>query len=191
MLHSSSSWVDQIRALADESSGVPICSEKSRNLALELVLKGEVSKDRTFFSPGHFTSSGFVYSVDLDSILLVWHQKLEKWIQPGGHLESDDDSPICAAIREIWEECGIEISAEHGKLIGFGIHEIPRCGGEPLHIHCDVQFLFSIPKVTRFRDFPDCVFKWFRIDDLVKGHVDRDVSCVARYLRHQMKSVAY
>ncbi len=47
---------------------------------------------RTEFDPGHFTASAFVVSVDGDSILLIHHAKLGRWLQPGGHIEVDDAS---------------------------------------------------------------------------------------------------
>ncbi len=41
-------------------------------------------------------------------ILLVHHKKLKKWVQPGGHIEEHED-PESAAIREVYEETGLEI----------------------------------------------------------------------------------
>ncbi len=53
----------------------------------------------------HFTCTGFV--VEGDKTLLLWHQRLQMWVPPGGHLEADED-PVTAVLREIREETGLE-----------------------------------------------------------------------------------
>ena len=51
----------------------------------------------------HFTATGFV--VQGDRTLLHWHQRLQQWMPPGGHIEPDED-PVQAVLREIREETG-------------------------------------------------------------------------------------
>jgi 8-oxo-dGTP pyrophosphatase MutT (NUDIX family) len=51
-----------------------------------------------------FTTSAFIaYN---GTILLVQHKKIGKWLQPGGHIELDED-PLEALWREIEEETGL------------------------------------------------------------------------------------
>ena len=52
----------------------------------------------------HFTATGFV--VQGDRTLLHWHQRLEAWMPPGGHIEPHED-PVQAVLREIREETGL------------------------------------------------------------------------------------
>jgi 8-oxo-dGTP pyrophosphatase MutT (NUDIX family) len=52
----------------------------------------------------HFTATGFV--IQGDRTLLHWHQRLEAWMPPGGHIEPHED-PIQAVLREIREETGV------------------------------------------------------------------------------------
>jgi 8-oxo-dGTP pyrophosphatase MutT (NUDIX family) len=52
----------------------------------------------------HFTATGFV--VQGDSTLLHWHQRLQGWMPPGGHIEPHED-PVQAVLREIHEETGV------------------------------------------------------------------------------------
>ena len=59
--------------------------------------------DRDRFEPGHFTASGFVISPNRKALLLIHHRRLDRWLQPGGHIDSEDASPIAAAIREVAE----------------------------------------------------------------------------------------
>lgn len=53
----------------------------------------------------HFTATGFV--VHGDAILLHWHEKVQEWLPPGGHVEPNEDL-VQAVLREIAEETGFE-----------------------------------------------------------------------------------
>lgn len=57
----------------------------------------------------HFCASAYVVNPTNKKILLVKHRKFNKWVQPGGHIESDE-TPEEAATREVWEETGIKIN---------------------------------------------------------------------------------
>lgn len=52
-----------------------------------------------------FTTSAFI--VRRDKVLLLHHKKIGKWLQPGGHIELDED-PLEALLREILEETGLK-----------------------------------------------------------------------------------
>lgn len=71
--------------------------------------------------PVHLTTSTFVYSADLGSVLLVLHTKAKLWLQPGGHLEPEDVDLPAAALREATEETGIA-----GLRILPGIAQLDR-----------------------------------------------------------------
>lgn len=44
---------------------------------------------------GHLTASAWILSPDQKSILMIHHKKLNRWLQPGGHLEAQDDTLEC------------------------------------------------------------------------------------------------
>jgi 8-oxo-dGTP pyrophosphatase MutT (NUDIX family) len=77
--------------------------------------------------------------------LLVFHRKLDRWLQPGGHVEPDDVSVIAAAMREAREETGVEsLVAPLGEaILDLDVHPIPAFGSEPAHVHYDVRFLLT------------------------------------------------
>ena len=56
----------------------------------------------------HFCVSVYVINPNNGNFLLMNHKKLGKWVQPGGHIELNED-PEEAAIRETFEETGIPI----------------------------------------------------------------------------------
>ena len=53
-------------------------------------------------------------------VLLLHHAKLAKWLPPGGHIEPNE-LPDEAAIREVWEEAGIQV-----RLVGETALEVER-----------------------------------------------------------------
>ncbi|MGV8979395.1 MAG: NUDIX hydrolase [Cellulomonas sp.] len=57
--------------------------------------------------PQHVTASCFVFTADLDRVLLCLHKKGQFWVQLGGHIEAHDASVADAALREAREEGGI------------------------------------------------------------------------------------
>ena len=57
----------------------------------------------------HYCASVFVINPENKTILLVKHGDYDKWVQPGGHIE-DEENPEETAIREVYEETGIKIT---------------------------------------------------------------------------------
>ena len=57
----------------------------------------------------HYCASAFVINPENKTLLLVKHSDYDKWVQPGGHIE-DEENPEEAAIREVYEETGIKIT---------------------------------------------------------------------------------
>ena len=108
--------------------------------------------DRKNFT-GHFTASCFVVSKKTNKIILVYHNFLKKYLQPGGHIESIDLNPLEASKRELLEETGIEIEKlTYYKAdllnelvpLNISVHQIPEniIKEEKKHYHYDLQYLF-------------------------------------------------
>ena len=94
---------------------------------------------------GHITASAILTDPTRSSLLLIWHEKLQRWLQPGGHCEQDDVSLSAAARRELLEETGLprnECMLATDKPFDVDVHPIPVRGDEPAHWHYDVRFLF-------------------------------------------------
>ncbi len=104
---------------------------------------------RTSFNPGHVTASAIVLSPDSKSVLLVYHERLGRWLQPGGHIEPTDPSVVDAARREVLEETGIALTDSHPPLVSVDVHEIPAARGEPPHLHHDLMFRFQLDTIVQ------------------------------------------
>jgi 8-oxo-dGTP pyrophosphatase MutT (NUDIX family) len=92
----------------------------------------------------HFTASAILVSTSGQEICLVYHRKLSRWLQPGGHFEPEDDGSVeRAALREVLEETGCRAERVQGSPVPFDvdIHEIPERGREPAHLHLDLRIL--------------------------------------------------
>ena len=114
-----------------------------RRRMIELARTGAAPLDRNHFEPGHFTASGFVAHPNGASILLIEHRRLERWLQPGGHIDPDDADTASAAEREVREETGVaRLHRLSEGLLAIDIHEIPAAHGEPMHLHHDLMFAF-------------------------------------------------
>lgn len=92
---------------------------------------------------GHFTASAFVVDESGARCCLVQHVKLDRLLQPGGHIEPADLSVEAAALREAREETSLDVELHPvaPRPFDVDIHPIPARGDEPAHVHLDVRFL--------------------------------------------------
>src|SRR4051812_30624969 len=60
---------------------------------------GEALYNRKNFD-GHLTASAFIIDSSATSLLLLRHKFLNRWLQPGGHIDATDASIADAAMRE-------------------------------------------------------------------------------------------
>ena len=122
---------------------------------------------RTHFAPGHFTASGCVLSPCGAQVLLVHHARLDRWLQPGGHVEADDAGLAAAARREVLEECGLapDALADVGDVpVDLDVHAIPARRDEPGHLHFDVRFGFvADPAAPLQRSAESHAVRWFAV----------------------------
>jgi 8-oxo-dGTP pyrophosphatase MutT (NUDIX family) len=76
-----------------------------------------------------------------DALALIHHEKLDRWLQPGGHIEPTDRSHEDAARREVAEECGVADMSTVG-ILDVDVHVFPARGEQPTHRHYDVRWAF-------------------------------------------------
>jgi 8-oxo-dGTP pyrophosphatase MutT (NUDIX family) len=116
---------------------------------------------------GHITGSAVLMDASRSMLLLIWHEKLGRWLQPGGHCEPDQDVDVQAtALRELVEETGLPESSLRLVLaqpFDVDVHPIPARKHEPDHWHYDVRFLFELAGEL---DLTSTTYRWVRAGDV-------------------------
>jgi len=121
---------------------------------------------------GHITASGLV--IHNDKVLLIFHPFIKRWFQPGGHID-DGESPIDAAIREVYEETGFVCVPDSKDLepIDIDIHEIPANPkkGEDTHLHIDLLYCLRIS--SQEQSIEDISYAWIAFDQIESDRIKR------------------
>lgn len=93
---------------------------------------------------GHVTASAWVVDASGRNVVLVHHRKLDRWLQPGGHVDGCADLEASAR-REVLEETGLtNLIPCRTAPFDLDIHLIPAQGRIAAHEHYDVRFAFRL-----------------------------------------------
>lgn len=129
------------------------------------------------------------YTIDFENkkVLLMYNKKLNKWLQPGGHIEGKE-TPEETAIRETFEETGIKI-----KIIG------PSFDGEKFQPVAteryvnkvgdmiDIQFI-AIPETRDLLNDENNNTVWFEIDKLdTEDNISQEIKIKVKDLYKKYK----
>ncbi|HEX9693098.1 MAG TPA: NUDIX domain-containing protein [Gemmatimonadales bacterium] len=163
-----------------------VAATRSREATLALLDTVPDALARTTFEPGHVTGSAVVFDPKGADIVLVRHERVGRWIQPGGHVERHDADVEATARREVLEETGLELTAAVAPLVRIDIHAIPPAKGEPAHLHHDLTFaMVATAREPHHRGEGSWV--WCGIRDLDRFRVDdalrRSVARAAAWFR--------
>ncbi len=136
---------------------------------------------------GHVTGSAWILNFACTHALLLHHAKLNRWVQPGGHLDDSDASPAAGATREALEETGLaNLQRVSDALFDVDVHLIPardarpgKSTMEPAHLHYDTRYLIIAPyaDVTISEESLDA--KWMLLEDLAQPATERSIARMA------------
>jgi 8-oxo-dGTP pyrophosphatase MutT (NUDIX family) len=175
-------------------------SEKNRLSILEKQLSESDRRlcDRKNMT-GHLTASALLLNEDETAILLVYHNFLKLWLQPGGHLDPAE-LPLAGAFREFREETGItniKLHAWHEQnKIPFDMdtHAIPanEKKDEGSHYHHDFQYLIILDKSAHSEQTIKIAldevsqYRWVPITELVEKDHDHRLKRVAAKIKREL-----
>lgn len=172
---------EQAWALEEHARAVPANAEVVGRM-LALLARPDAAFSRHHVAPGHFTASAFVLCPERRRVLLVHHQKLGRWLQPGGHVEPTDATLLDAARREVAEETGIALGPQLGAgIFDVDIHSIPASAKDGAHLHFDVRYAF-VTEGLELSASPEVLgARWVELD-AVSRLTDEDsvLRCVER-----------
>lgn len=140
------------------------------NNHLEEIISFVKSNDDLFSrlnQKGHITASAIVIDSEYENILLIWHNKLKRWLQPGGHIEPEKDDKISdAARRELIEETKLvqdQFELMSDTPFDLDVHLIPARKNDPEHFHYDIRYLF---KYNGKKD-ASSEYKWVLVSNII------------------------
>ena len=123
---------------------------------------------------GHITASGYIYAINDNKLLLLDHKSLKKYLQPGGHVETNDKDTLCAAKREIFEETGLIdlklVNLTDDIIVPFDINshyiEKNEKKSEDGHFHHDFGYLFKLDSISDVKiDYNESNgYKWVSVE---------------------------
>ncbi|MCP4457575.1 MAG: NUDIX hydrolase [Cytophagales bacterium] len=114
---------------------------------------------------GHLTASCWVLDGS-GKVLLMHHKKLDKWLQPGGHADGDEDL-LNVAKKELNEETGLVHFKANNEIFDLDIHTIPQKKDIPEHLHYDVRFLFISTNPEEIQKNHESIdLRWIKLEEV-------------------------
>ena len=121
--------------------------------------------------PLHVTGSAVVVHPPTRRVLLRWHQRMQAWLQVGGHGDPGESDPYEVAVREAEEETGLPDlqpwpDARQPTLVQIAIVPVPASKREPAHEHADLRYgLATDAPDAATPESPVAQLKWLDLDE--------------------------
>lgn len=133
-----------------------------------------------------FCASAFVVNPINKKILLCHHKTFNRWVQPGGHIETGE-TPEETALRETYEETGVRI-----KLIGERFPReddflrplgIQKNRGKEGNLHVDITYVgIPLSQDDVIDDDEIDKYGWFNMEELNDLNVFQDIKITYQYI---------
>src|SRR6266567_313797 len=126
----------------------PQSDDEVRDVARLRQLVTESPDPWTRASPLHVTGSALVVHPPTKRVLLRWHERMQSWLQVGGHGDPGESDPFLVAQREAREETGLADLCGwpdpfEPSLVQVAVVPVPAGKGEPAHEHGDIRYVLA------------------------------------------------
>lgn len=142
---------------------------------LELLRSHPAAFNRHSYEPGHITSSAWILAEDTGQIAMIYHRRLNRWLQPGGHTEAGEFDGISTALRESQEELGLVLDPARSSLFDLDVHRIPETATQPSHFHYDLRYLCFTEQQPLVSDSDAAQAQWFTVTELETMNLDAGI----------------
>ena len=121
----------------------------------------------------HVTGSAVVVHPPTRRVLLRWHERMQSWLQVGGHADPGETDPFAIAVREAREETGLADlvawpDAERPTLVHAVVVPVPAGNGEGPHEHADLRFVLATERPDAIVEESAHVrLRWLTLDDAI------------------------
>jgi 8-oxo-dGTP pyrophosphatase MutT (NUDIX family) len=153
---------------------LPRSDDERRDLERMRDLVRDAPDPWTRASALHITGSAVVVHPPTSRVLLRWHDRMQAWLQVGGHGDPGESDPFAIAEREAREETGLtdlvpwpDSAAPH--VLQVAVVPVPAGKGEPEHEHADIRYALS----TRHPDAiapesESAVLQWLPVEEAIQ-----------------------
>ena len=161
-----------LRAVLD--GYVPRGDEEARDLARLRRLLMESPDPWTRASALHVTGSAVVVHPPSRRVLLRWHERMQAWLQVGGHGDPGEVDPYEVARREACEETGLTDlvawpDAAQPKIVQVAVVPVPAGKGEPEHEHGDIRYALATSAPDAVKPESDSAeLAWLSVEDALQ-----------------------
>jgi len=162
----------RLQSVLDEY--VPRSDAERRDVERLRCLVAESTDPWTRAAPLHVTGSAVVVHPPTRRVLLRWHDRMQAWLQVGGHADPGEIDPFLIAHREAGEETGLSDlvswpDAESPRVLQVAVVPVPAGKGEPEHEHGDIRYALATSAPDAVTPESDsAALRWLRVEDAVE-----------------------
>src|SRR5205823_4604936 len=131
----------------------------------------DVADPWTRASPLHVTGSALVVHPPTRRVLLRWHDRMQAWLQVGGHADPGETDPFEVAIREAQEETGLRDLTPwpEKRILQVAVVPVPAGKGEPEHHHGDIRYSLATAEPDNVAaENEAAALMWLDVDDAIR-----------------------